>query len=192
MRIELRIVGLLAVVLMTVSASGQTAPEAAAPAVPILQVAALPVYPPIAKAAHVTGKVTVQVDIKDGLVAKTEVLSKPDVASGGRLLESPTVENLKSWRFAANVTGVFTVTYTYEISDTETDDPTNDKIEMLPSLDVKITARPVKPTVMYQKQSSPSASMSLPQRITSTPDPQLVEVHLSGASVEREHIVSST
>jgi len=162
MRNQLLIVALLAAVLVAVSASGQTAPEAAKPAVPILQVAALPVYPPIAKAAHVTGKVTVQVGIKDGLVAKTEVLSKPDVASGGRLLESPTVENLKSWRFAANVTGAFTVTYTYEISGTETDDPTNAKIEMLPSLDVKITARPVRPTVMYQKQSSPSAGMSLP------------------------------
>ena len=161
MQNQLRIVGLLAAVLMAVSASGQTAP-AAAPAVPILQVAALPVYPPIAKAAHVTGKVTVRVDVKDGLVTKTEVLSKPEVASGGRFLESATVENLKSWRFAANVTGAFTVTYTYEITGTETDDPTNAKIEMLPSLDVKITARPVKPTVMYQKQSSPSASMSLP------------------------------
>jgi len=162
MRNQLRIVGLLAAVLMAISASGQTVPEAPAPAVPILQAAALPVYPPIAKAAHITGKVTVRVVVKDGLVAKTEVLSKPDVASGGKFLESPTVENLKSWRFAANVTGEFTVTYTYEISGTETDDPTNAKVEMLPSLDVKIISRPVKPTVMYQKQSSPSAIMSLP------------------------------
>jgi hypothetical protein len=33
----------------------------------------------------------------------------------------------------------------------ESDDLTNLKVEMLPSLDVKITARPVKPTVMYEK-----------------------------------------
>jgi TonB family protein len=148
MRNELRIVGLLAVVLMAVSASGQTAP-----AVPILQGAALPVYPPIAKAAHVTGKVTVRVTVKDGLVVQTDVLSKP---SGQRFLETPTVENLKTWHFAADVAGTFTVTYTYEISGKESDDLTNPKVEMLPSLDVKITARPVKPTVMYEKQSSPS------------------------------------
>jgi hypothetical protein len=110
-------------------------------------------YPPIAKFSHVTGKVVVKVTVKDGLLVQTEVLSKPAVASGGRLLESSTVENLKTWRFAADVTGAFTVTYTYEISGTETDEPTNAKVEMLPSLDVKITARPVKPAVMYQKQS---------------------------------------
>jgi hypothetical protein len=105
-------------------------------------------YPPIAKAAHVTGKVVVRVTVKDGLIVQTEVLSKPAVASGGRLLESPTLENLKTWRFAADVSGAFTVTYTYEISGTETEEPTNAKVEMLPSLDVKITARPVKPTCM--------------------------------------------
>jgi len=59
------------------------------------------------------------------------------------------------------VTGAFTVTYTYEIAGTETDNPTNAKVEMLPSLDVKITGRPVKPTVMYQKQGGPSADSSL-------------------------------
>jgi Gram-negative bacterial TonB protein C-terminal len=156
MRNELRIVGLLGVVLMAISAPGQTAPSAAAPAVPILQEAALPVYPPIAKAARVTGKVIVRVAVKDGLVVQTDVLSKPGVASGQRFLETPTVENLKTWRFAADVTGTFTVTYTYEISGKESDDLTNPRVEMLPSLDVKITARPVKPTVMYEKQSSPS------------------------------------
>ena len=156
MRNELRIFGLLTVVLMAVSTSGQTAPNAAAPAVPILQGAALPVYPPIAKAAHVTGKVIVRVTIKDGLVVKTDVLSKLD-PSGQRFLETPTVENLKTWHFAAHVTGAFTLTYTYEISGEESEQPTNARVEMLPSLDVKITARPVKPTVMYQKQSSPSA-----------------------------------
>ncbi len=103
-----------------------------------LQDAALPKYPPIAKAAHITGKVVVRVTVEHGVVVKTDVLSKPDVASGQRLLESPTVESLKTWRFAAQVTDSFTVTYTYEISGTETDEPTNAKVEILPSLDVKI------------------------------------------------------
>jgi hypothetical protein len=72
-------------------------------------------------------------------------------------LETVTVENLKTWRFAADVNGEYTVIYTYEISGEESEQPTNARVEMLPSLDVRITARPVKPTVMYQKQSSPSA-----------------------------------
>ena len=77
------------------------------------------------------------------------MLSKADVTAGQRYLESPTVENLKTWRFAADVNGVFTVTYTYAIFGTETEEPTNAKVTILPSLDVEITARPVKPTVNY-------------------------------------------
>jgi hypothetical protein len=64
-------------------------------------------------------------------------------------LETSTVENLKTWRFAADVNGVFTVTYKYAISGTESEGPTNAKVTILPSLDVEITARPVKPTVNY-------------------------------------------
>jgi TonB family protein len=162
MRNKLRIAGLLAVVLMAISAPGQTTPNAAAPAVPILQRAALPVYPSIAKAARVTGKVIVRVTVKDGLVVQTNVLSKAGVSSGQRFLETPTVENLRTWRFASNVTGTFTVTYTYEISGKESNDPTNPRVEMLPSLDVKITARPVKPTAMYEQQSGHAQSASVP------------------------------
>ena len=146
MRNELRIFVLLFVGLVGV-APGQAVPSAAAPAVPILQGAALPVYPPIAKVAHIIGKVIVRATIKDGLVVGTAVLSKLDPA-GQRFLETPTLENLKTWRFAPEVAGEFTVTYTYEISGEATDDPTNAKVEMLPSLDVKITARPLKPTCM--------------------------------------------
>lgn len=45
--------------------------------------------------------------------------------------------------------GEFPVTYSYSIAGDETDRPTNPILEMLPSLNVKITARPVKPTVNY-------------------------------------------
>jgi hypothetical protein len=138
---------LLPIVLMTVSALGQTTPPAATPAAPILQGAVLPTYPPIAKAAHVTGKATVRVTVKGGLVVKTDVLSKLN-PSERRFLETQTVENLKTWRFAAAVTGEFTVTYTYEIFGEETEELTNARVEMLPSLDVKITACPVKPVCM--------------------------------------------
>ena len=116
---------------------------------PILRDAVMPRYPPIAAAAHVTGKVTVEVTVKNGSVVNTSVLPKPDAPAGRRLLESPTIENLRTWRFDSQVAGSFTVTYTYLISGAETDGPTNAKIEILPSLDVLLTARPVKPTVTY-------------------------------------------
>jgi len=97
-------------------------------------------YPPIWRAAHLTGKVTVRVAVKSGRVVETAV------ESGEPHLQVPTISNLKTWRFDAQVSGAFTVTYSYEISGEPTDDPTNPKVEILPSLDVKITARPVKPT----------------------------------------------
>ena len=124
--------------------------------VPILQAAEQPKYPPIAKAAHITGKVIVRVTVKDGLVVRTDILSVNDGKAGQRFLETPTVENLKTWRFAADVNGEFPVTYSYSIAGDETDNLTNPRVEMLPSLDVNITARPVKPTVHYGAQSVPA------------------------------------
>lgn len=109
--------------------------------VPILQEAALPVYPRIAWAAHITGKVIVELTVSGGKVTGT------DVKSGARLLTGGTVANLQTWRFAPDVNSTFTVTYSYAISGDETDNATNPTVEMLPSLDVNITARPVKPTV---------------------------------------------
>jgi TonB family protein len=123
---------------------------------PILQAAAQPNYPPIARAAHITGQVTVRVTVKDGRVVKTDVLSANDGKAGQRFLESPTLENLKTWQFAADVNGEFPVTFSYSIAGGETEGPTNPTVEMLPSLDVKLTARPVKPTVNYGLQGHPS------------------------------------
>ncbi len=68
MRNDLRIFGFLVAVLMTVCAFAQTSPSSATQGVPILRGAALPVYPPIAKAAHVTGRVMVRVTVESGLV----------------------------------------------------------------------------------------------------------------------------
>ena len=136
---------LFAVLFFSLPISGQSSSKVA---MPILQGAALPMYPPIAKAAHVTGKVIVRLTVRDGLVVKTDVLSRLD-PSGQRFLETATIANLKTWHFAAEVNGIFTVTFTYAISGSETEEPTNAKVSMLPSLDVVVTARPVKPTVNY-------------------------------------------
>jgi hypothetical protein len=116
----------------------QNASATRAPGVPILLGAGLPIYPPVWRTAHLTGKVVVLVTVKDGRVVET------NVKSGEPQLQTPTVANLKTWRFADAVNEQFTVTYTYQISGKPTDGPTNPKVEVLPSLDVNITARPVK------------------------------------------------
>ncbi len=61
--------------LVTVPMLGQTPAEEVPPAVPILLEAALPTCPPIWRAAHLSGKVTVRVTVKGGHVIETAVLS---------------------------------------------------------------------------------------------------------------------
>jgi len=133
----------------------QTGSASSSHELPLLISGALPGYPPIARAAAITGSIKVRASLKDGRVVETNVLSE-NLESRGLILKSdspfltlPTVENLKSWRFNSDVNDTIVVTYTYDISGAETDQPTNPRVEMLPSLDVNITARPVKPTVNY-------------------------------------------
>jgi hypothetical protein len=133
----------------TGAASGSSA-GASTVGLPILQESALPVYPPIGRAARITGKVVVAVTVSGGKVTGTEVKSGPRLLAGG------TVANLQTWRFASDVNGTFPVTYSYAISGDETEKPTNPRVEILPSMDVNITARPVKPTVNYGEQSGPA------------------------------------
>lgn len=135
-----RLSQLVAGLLLAVPAFGQAPIVADSPAVPILLEAALPMYPPIWRSAHLTGKVVVRVTVKNGRVVETAI------QSGESHLQVPTITNLKTWRFDDRVSTTFTVTYTYEIAGEPTDSPVNPTIEMLPSLDVKITARLVKPT----------------------------------------------
>jgi hypothetical protein len=121
---------------------GQNTSVAQVPAMPILLGADLPIYPPVWRTAHLTGPVVVLVTVKEGRVVETEV------KSGESHLQVPTISNLKTWRFDTRVNGQFTVTYTYQISGEPVDGPSNPKVEVLPSLDVNITARPIKPTCM--------------------------------------------
>ncbi len=115
------------------------------PAIPILVSASVPTYPPIWRAAHIQGDVVAFVTIKNGVVAGIKIIS------GDNHLEVPTIANLKTWQFEEGVNAAITITYTYEISGEPTEARTNPKVEILPDLDVKITARPVKPTVNYGK-----------------------------------------
>ena len=123
---------------------------------PRLISAEMPFYPPIAAAAHITGWLRIRIKVENGKVARTEVLTteaKDDRShvweKGSQLLIAPTLNYLESWRFDSDVKTSFVVTFTYKIAGTETDKPTTPKIEVSPSLNVIITARPVRPTVNY-------------------------------------------
>lgn len=128
-----------------VPAFGQSTTRAIVSPIPILRAAALPTFPPIALAARISGKVVVHITVRNGQVVQADLppaQNPPRV----RFLEVPTVKNVKTWRFDATVNTRFTVKYTYKIAGKPTKNPTNAKVAILPSLNVIVTARPVKPT----------------------------------------------
>lgn len=108
---------------------------------PIVRHADVPLYPPIAKTARLSGTVQVLVTVKDGAVVNAEAKS-----SAHQILVNAATENVKTWKFEPETNATFQTTYVYTLEKEEAPVPENPRIEMqLPSL-VRITARPTKPT----------------------------------------------
>jgi TonB family protein len=135
---------LLAVLLLAMCASGQSAQQRAATQAthyPNLIRAELPLYPPLARAAHITGTVVIEATVEKGSVVETKVKSATSPA-----LSNPAIANLKTWKFEPEGQATLVVTYVYEIRGKQTPLPQNPKVELdLPRF-VKVTARPFKPT----------------------------------------------
>ncbi|MGD0227408.1 MAG: hypothetical protein ABSF71_34240 [Terriglobia bacterium] len=123
--------------------------------------AELPLYPPLAWTAHITGSVEIQITVDKGSVVDAQVKSidiqviGPDNPPRNDLrtklavspsLSNPTLANVKTWQFQPEGRTTFLVKYVYRIEGEETTLPENPKVELeLPRL-VKVTARPFKPT----------------------------------------------
>jgi hypothetical protein len=131
---------LASLLLVTLFAANVTRPQATKNPQHFLVVRGdLPLYPRLAWTARVGGSVRVQVTVKDGEVAATEVIS------GHPLLAPATTGNIQTWKFDKKTNATFTTTFTYQLEKEETAEASNPKIELeLPTL-VKITARPIKP-----------------------------------------------
>lgn len=108
------------------------------PTVPVLRSAALPTYPDVWRAGHLMGKVVAVVTVKYGRVIRVE-----RVAGNSHLFDT-TRRNIETWKFSGDSDAVVTVTFTYEIAGEESEELTNPQVEMLPTLDVHLTARPFK------------------------------------------------
>lgn len=98
-------------------------------------------YPPLARTAHISGTVEIQVTVEKGAVVDAQVKS-----SSSPFLSTPAVANVKTWQFQSEDRTSFPVTYVYQIEGKETSLPENPKVELdLPRL-VRVTARPFKPS----------------------------------------------
>ena len=127
---------------------------------PTVSHAERPSYPPIARAAHITGTVEIQIVVEKGVVADAQVKSvRIDSHNGapltdevqkkvGQYLSIPSLANIRDWHFQPRDRATFVVTYVYRIEGKETAVSENPHVEIALPL-VKVTARPVKPTVSH-------------------------------------------
>lgn len=146
--------GIFAMILVATTASAQAGHYPA-----IIQ-ADLPLYRPIARSAHITGTVEIQVVVEKGAIADAQVksvvigshngppLTKQGREKIGQLLAAPSLENIRSWRFQSEGRTTFVVKYIYRIKGKQTAVPENPNVHVDYPV-VTITARPFKPTVCY-------------------------------------------
>jgi outer membrane biosynthesis protein TonB len=106
----------------------------------------IPQYPPLALQARVSGTIKFKVTIKGGDVIRVE---SPKVSGAITMLSQAATENVKTWKFATQSLETFEVTYDYQFSKDEVDEPQNPKIEMLLPVYVRIVADPIKPRTVY-------------------------------------------
>lgn len=134
---------LIAVFLLAASAFGQStaqAPASEATHYPNLVHAELPLYPPVARTAHISGTVEIQVTVEKGAVVDAQVKS-----GTSPLLSNPSLANVKTWQFQPEEHANFLVKYVYRIEGEQTPLPENPKVQLdLPRF-VTVTAKPFKP-----------------------------------------------
>ena len=151
------------IILLAAMVWGQSAPNQSAAEeahYPSLIHAELPLYPPIARTAHITGTVEIQAVVEKGAVVDAQVKSVDiqiadpanrityDERAKSKVspyLSVPSLANVKTWQFQSEDRTTLLVRYVYRIEGEPTPVPENPTIELDLPL-VKITARPFKPT----------------------------------------------
>jgi hypothetical protein len=126
---------------------------------PMLLHADIPLYPPVPWSVRFGGMVEIQAVVEDGIIKHTQLkraMIEPQLdtkkftkASEDKLLPylvTPSLENLKTWKFAPEEKGSFVVTFVYKLEGEETLMPENAKVELDLPLMVKVTAKPFRPT----------------------------------------------
>lgn len=80
-------------------------------ALPMVSFAEVPLYPPIARVANISGVVHIAVTTDGHRVVETHVQDGP------KLLSDAAEKNVKSWQFTSHGPTTFTVTYVYKLVD---------------------------------------------------------------------------
>ena len=101
----------------------------------------VPLYPPLAAQAHVSGTVDVRILVKGGSIVSADV-----IPGAHPILAAFAKGNVETWKFAPQSYGDFCVRYVYELDKEESVGLSNSRVEVRFPDWVKITAAPPKPT----------------------------------------------
>jgi TonB family protein len=108
-------------------------------ALPVVGGAAIPLYPPLARAAHVQGAVHVKITTNgDHLIAA-------QAEDGPKLLAAAAEENARTWKFFAHAPATFTVTYHYKLVPGMKGKPDNPEVVMRLPTEVEVRTLPMPP-----------------------------------------------
>ena len=99
---------LLALLILTTTSPATLAQEPKG-TMPMIAGAAVPMYPPLARAARVQGVIHIRVTTDGTMVAAAHA------EDGNRLLAVAAEENVRTWQFSKHQPTSFTVTYRYRL-----------------------------------------------------------------------------
>jgi hypothetical protein len=108
-------------------------------ALPTVAGAAVPLYPPLARAANVQGVVHLKITTDGHRVIATHV------EDGNKLLASAAVENVRTWQFSTHEPRTFTVTYHYKLDAKLTGSPNNSTVVLRLPTEVEVSSLPMPP-----------------------------------------------
>jgi hypothetical protein len=108
-------------------------------ALPKVSSAAVPLYPPLARAANVQGVVHVKITTNGQHAVTTHA------EDGPKVLAAAAEENARTWQFAAHEPTTLTVTYHYKLVPGMKGDPENPKVVLRLPTEVEVRMLPMPP-----------------------------------------------
>jgi len=106
---------------------------------PTVAGAAVPLYPPLARAANVQGVVHVKIKTDGHRVIATHA------EDGHKLLATAAEENARTWQFSTHEPTTFTVTYHYNLDAKLKGNPNNPTVILRLPIDVDVSTLPMPP-----------------------------------------------
>jgi hypothetical protein len=118
-------------------------------ALPMVAGAAVPLYPPLARAASVQGVVHVNITTDGHRVVAARIVD------GNKLLAAAAESNVRTWTFSLHEPTVFVVTYNYKLVTKWAGDPNNPEVVLQLPTKIEISTKRWPGTVDMPTETKP-------------------------------------